>query len=66
MNLTQKQRIQLEIIDIDYDLNQIALRHPESHSLIHRIRDALANYVFLVDGTDIREFCACRSSLGEA
>ena len=30
MNLTQKQRIQLEIIDIDYDLNQFALRHPRS------------------------------------
>jgi hypothetical protein len=64
MRLTQKERIQLEIIDVDHDLQQLARRDPATRSMVDRIRDALANIVFLVDDVDVREFTGLRCERG--
>lgn len=54
---TQKQRIQLELIGVDGDLQQLAVSCPQSRSMVGRIRCSIGNIVFLVDGVDIVEFC---------
>jgi hypothetical protein len=61
MRLSRKQRVQLEIIDCDHDLEKLACRDPTTKSLVDRIRDALFVCVCLMDGTDVREFCSCHS-----
>jgi hypothetical protein len=62
---TQKQRIQLELIGVDGDLQQLAVSCPQSRSMINAIRCAVGNIVFLVDGVDIVEFCTWGGGLGE-
>jgi len=62
ITLSRKQRLQLQIIDLDSDLDQLANRYPSSKSLVSRIRVALARIVFLQDDVDLQELYYCCSS----
>jgi hypothetical protein len=56
--LNNKQQIQLELIAIDFYLQQIAVRYPKScMGCVDKIRFALAHVIFLHDGVDLQEFC---------
>ena len=55
--LTHKQRLQYEIIDIDQDLNRFASSHPMARGLTDRIRNTLGRCTHIMDGCDVAEFC---------
>ncbi|HEX6253811.1 MAG TPA: hypothetical protein VFZ55_06290 [Nitrososphaera sp.] len=55
--LSPKQKLQIEIINLDNDLEQLALRAPSIKSLVDKIRDTLGRIVHLADGADVRQLC---------
>jgi hypothetical protein len=57
-HLTEKQQVQLALIHVDADLQHLAASCPQSRSMVDRIRCAVGNIVFLVDGVNIVELCS--------
>jgi hypothetical protein len=55
--LTYKQRLQYELIDIIDDLGRFKLLGPQTESLMRRIQDTIGRCIQLMDGADVRELC---------
>jgi len=55
---TKQCRLQLEIIDINGELERIAILHPNIRRTIDRARDLLGCYSHSISSAvDVREFC---------
>jgi transcriptional/translational regulatory protein YebC/TACO1 len=56
-SIQAEQPLQIEIIDIDEDLEDLAKVYLNVEPNIARIRDALSRCVHLMDGADVQEHC---------
>jgi hypothetical protein len=63
-NMSPKQRLQLEIVDIDEDLERSTTVYPSAGPTIAGIRESLGRYIHVVNGVDVLEFC-CNNNYSE-
>jgi hypothetical protein len=53
-----KQKLQLEVINMDSQLQTLLHRHPESRTTIQHLQDRLGVMFHLIGGVDIERFCS--------